>query len=127
MFNKRGPQYHWILDLYRRLGLPIFHNMGEYLKLENEKRIQALLKQKSAEAKEKRIRYKAKRASDLDKRKQWVKHQAIQHTYGSDENDDSCIGGETKPSDSENVLNGITKSASVARPLTSLPPIPNVP
>lgn len=69
MFQKRGSSYHWILDLYSRLGLPIFEHMWEYLQHENESQMQALLKQKTVEAKEKRILYKAKRASDLDSRK----------------------------------------------------------
>ena len=88
MYNKRGPEYHWILDLYSRLGLPVFENMQEYLKLENEKRMKALVKQKTIEAKEKRIKYKAKRAIEQEKRRRWVKQQAIQHTYGSDEDED---------------------------------------
>ena len=88
MYQKRGPHYHWILDLYNHLGLPVFENMREYLEHENESRMQALLKQKTIEAKEKRVAYKAKRASDLDKRKKWVKQQALKHTYGSDDDED---------------------------------------
>ena len=66
MYSKRGPQYHWILELYSRLGLPVFEQMREYLQHENENWMQALLKQRAEEAKKKRITYKAKRASDYD-------------------------------------------------------------
>ena len=88
MWWKRGPQYHWILELYNRLGLLVFENTWKYLQHENESRMQVLLKQKIEEAKEKQTAYKAKRASDLDSRKKWVKQQVIRHTYGSDEEED---------------------------------------
>ena len=31
LFQKRGKEYHWILDLYRRMGLPELHGMKEFV------------------------------------------------------------------------------------------------
>ena len=75
--------------------------MREYLQHENKSWMQALLKQKTEEAKEKRIAHKAKRASNLDSRKKWVKQQAIRHTYGSDdeEEDDKTSSKRVESSD----------------------------
>ena len=121
MYSKRGPQYHWILDLYKRLGLPVFEHMQEYLQRENESRMQALLKQKTEEAKKKRIAYKAKRASDLDNRKRWVKQQTISHTYGSDdeEEDDKTSSKRVESSDfDQNVFTSTKAKACKCGSLT---------
>ena len=123
MYSKRGPQYHWILDLYKRLGLPVFEHMQEYLQRENESRMQALLKQKTEEAKKKRIAYKAKRASDLDNRKRWVKQQSISHsiTYGSDdeEEDDKTSSKRVESSDfDQNVFTSTKAKACKCGSLT---------
>ena len=68
------------------------NNMQEFLKLENEKRIKSLLMQKTIKAKEKNTQHKAKarRALQQEKRQYWVKQQAIEHTYGSDEVEDDA-------------------------------------
>ena len=29
LYERRGPDYHWILDLFERMGLPLFNGMKE--------------------------------------------------------------------------------------------------
>ena len=64
--------------------------------MENEERMEVLLKQKTFEARERRVRHKAKRALEQEQRRRWVKQQAIEHTYGSDEDKDDtkCRGSQ---------------------------------
>lgn len=47
-----------------------------------------LQNEKSDRAKQGRVRMKVARAEDQEARKKWLKHQAIEHTYGHDEDDD---------------------------------------
>ena len=54
--------------------------------------------QKTIEAKGKRIQHKARRALQQEKRQRWVKQQAIQHTYGSDEDEDDAYCRHSKQS-----------------------------
>ena len=47
LFKKRGPQYHWLLDLFEQMGLPILSGMAEALKLSNCERVRVLNAQKT--------------------------------------------------------------------------------
>ena len=38
LISKKGTQYHWLLDLFSRLQLPLFDGMEEALKNANEVR-----------------------------------------------------------------------------------------
>ena len=86
--KKKGLSYHWILDLFSRLKLPIFDGMTEGLKKANEIREKALAKKQTDSAKENRTNWKKARAQEHQERKQWMKRQAVYHTYGSDDDDD---------------------------------------
>ena len=83
---KRGHSYHWILDLFSRLKLPIFDGMADALKKVNEIRAKNLSKKKTDEAKEKRTKWKKARAQEQQERKSWSRRQRIEHNYGSEEN-----------------------------------------
>ena len=86
--KKRELSYHWILDLFSRLKLPIFDGMAEGLKKANEVREKSLAKKQTDLAKEKRTNWKKARAQEHQERKQWMRRQAVYHTYGSDDDDD---------------------------------------
>lgn len=52
---KRGLSYHWILDLFSRLKLPVFDGMADALKKANEIQAKDLLKKKTDEVKENKM------------------------------------------------------------------------
>lgn len=55
MWEKRGKEYHWIPDLYRRLGLPLYQGMEEAYTMANIKRKRGLDRIKGSKAKHRRI------------------------------------------------------------------------
>ena len=81
----RGDDYHWIVDLYERLKLPVVGAVVEALKKAVKERAAELEKQKLEESKRKRIQHKVARAEDQAERRRWVKRQSLQHTYGNDD------------------------------------------
>ena len=83
--KKHGQSYHWILDLFSRLKLPIFDGMLDALEKANKIRAKNLAKKQSEEAKEQRTKWKKARAQEQQERKLWSRRQRIEHTYGSDE------------------------------------------
>ena len=86
--KKRGMSYHWLLDLYKRLKLPILDGMAEALQKANEIRSKNLEQKQTDESREKRSSWKKKRVEEGELRKRWRRSQRIQHTYGSDEEDE---------------------------------------
>ena len=85
LYQKHGNTYHWIVELFRRLRLPIFDGMVEALQSATEVRAKNLSKKKTVNAKE---RCTKTRAQEQQERKLWSRRQRIEHTYGSD--DDDC-------------------------------------
>ena len=89
LFKKRGPQYHWLLDLFERMRLPILAGMAEVLKLSNCKRAKTLAYRKKKEAKRKRSLSVAKhRGEEQQQRQAWGKKQKLMHSYGPEPLDD---------------------------------------
>ena len=86
--KKHGLSYHWLLDLFTRLKLPIFNGMPEALKKANEVRSKNLAKKQTDEAKDKRTDWKKARVQEQEERKQWSRRQTIYHTYGSDDDNE---------------------------------------
>jgi len=33
LYEKRGPEYHWILELFQRMGLPLFDGMKDQVRV----------------------------------------------------------------------------------------------
>ena len=66
--GKRGIQYHWLLDLFRRLRLPLFDGMEEALKKANEERAKKLEKIKT----------------DVSKKKDWTEKEERNRTRGKE-------------------------------------------
>ena len=81
-FENRGKEYHWVIDLYERMKLPVLPEVVRAFRKATEERMKELAKKKTVEAKQKRISNKVARAEDQEERKKWVKRQAILHTYG---------------------------------------------
>ena len=92
LYQKHGNTYHWIVELFRRLRLPIFDGMVEALQSATEVRAKNLSKKKTVNAKERRTQWKKARAQEQQERKLWSRRQRIEHTYGSD--DDDCSSEE---------------------------------
>ena len=88
-FHNRGPEYHWITDLYGRLNLPILPEVVRAFQKATQEQMKELEK-KFDGTKQMRVSQKIARAEDQEEWKKWVKRQAILHTYGvEDEEDDS--------------------------------------
>ncbi|XP_020906399.1 transcription initiation factor TFIID subunit 11 [Exaiptasia diaphana] len=92
--EKRGDDFHWVTELYRRLRLPITTAVLTALRKASTERIKALRRKQSEEGKKKRISQKVARREDQEERRRWTKRLALTHTYGSDDddNDDSQTG-----------------------------------
>lgn len=91
-YEVRGPQYHWVTDLYERINLPILPAIMRALSEAVKLRAAELQKQKSNHSKALRVRMKVARAEDQEARKKWVKRQAIVHSYGQDDEGDDEPG-----------------------------------
>ena len=107
--KNRGLSYHWLLDLFKRLNLPIFDGMAEGLKKANEIREKNLNKKQSDSAKEKRTNWKKARAQEHQERKQWMKRQTVYHTYGTDDDED-----DDEMSDEEGTTTTTTRRATAS-------------
>lgn len=89
MCEKRGCGYHWLLDLFKSMGLSISTGMVEALRSSN-----VSLLQKSKKIKEKVVKNKKRaskrqhRTTEQEERKKWDHTQKITHTYG--ETDKGC-------------------------------------
>ena len=42
MYQRRGPQYHWVIELFRRMKLPVFDDVHQALEEFNKARKQML-------------------------------------------------------------------------------------
>lgn len=93
----RGEGYHWVMDLYECLKLPVFPAVVEALAKGVQEHITTTTKQQSDEGKKKRVQQKVARAEDQAERKKWGKRQAVQHSYGADDEDEDGVGEEEDP------------------------------
>ena len=81
LIGKKGTRYHWLLDLFGRLKLPILDGMQEALEQANKNRKKKLEKLRCEESKKKRIKWKNAWDLEQQERKQWAKQQEIKHDY----------------------------------------------
>ena len=86
MYQKRGPQYHWVVELFERLKLPVFEGVQAALEAFNEQRKLSLDHEKTDSSKRRRIQLKTERTVDAQCRKVWSKKHG-HDTYGSDDSD----------------------------------------
>ena len=88
MYNKHGPSYHWVPELFRRLGLPVFEGLQEQLEALNRERKAQLDRAKTERVKRRRIQLRRERVLDAQRRKEWSKAHG-RDTYGSDDEADT--------------------------------------
>ena len=93
MYRKRGPQYHWVVELFWRLKLPVYDGVHRALGDFNNLRMEKLEHEKTEKSK-KRISLKVERAKDAQHRKEWSRKHG-HDTYGDDEDDSDTA--ELKP------------------------------
>ena len=93
MYRKRGPQYHWVVELFRRLKLPVYDDVHRALENFNGLRMKQLEFAKTEKSKKRRIQLKGERTKDAQRRKVWSKLHG-HDTYGDDEDSDTA---ELKP------------------------------
>ena len=86
MYEKRGPQYHWVVELFERLKLPVFDGVQAALEAFNRQRKMNLDQEKTDSSKRRRIQLKCERTVDAQRRKLWSKKHG-HDTYGSDDSD----------------------------------------
>ena len=86
MYEKRGPQYHWVIELFRRMKLPVFDGIQAALETFNKQRKRGLDRKKMVEYKQRRIRLRVQRMKDEQVRKEWSKKHG-HNTYGDDDSD----------------------------------------
>ena len=65
MHQRCGVGYHWIPELFRRMGLPVFDGVQEALERDNEARKKDLERAKGSPARKKRVASKRKRAYEV--------------------------------------------------------------
>ena len=97
-----GPDYHWVVDVLTRMGLPVFSGVPAILKMLNNKRHKILENQKTKLGRLKRKRYlKRRKVYDRKKREAWTKTAGKGHDYhGADDETPkgkSRLGGEMRP------------------------------
>ena len=121
MYEKRGPQYHWVVELFERLKLPVFDGVQAALEAFNQQRKLYLDQEKTDSFKQRRIQLKKERTMDSQCRKLWSKRHG-HDTYSSDDSD--IDEDEIKPKRQKSVQ--LEGSAGVDPPLTNVPTIVNV-
>ena len=118
--SKKGTGYHWLLDLFGRLKLPVLDGMQEALEKANQVRKKKLDKLKDDEAKKKRIKWKNARDLEQEERKQWARQQAIRHDYGQEGEDDLEIEAVEADDDHSIDARDLLGNSSVSGPESSV-------
>ena len=103
----------WVADLYEHLNLPVLPAVVEALEKEVADRMKEVNRGKTDHKKRIQIQMKVARAEEQEARKKWVKRQALQHTYGQDEDvdedeavDPAVIEGAWEPMRGTQEVNG---------------------
>ena len=85
MHSKRGLEYNWIPELYRRMKLPVFEGVQQALEAYNKRRKAALDIRKDEKHKKRRLQLKIERTRDAQLRKAWSKRHGHDTYYDQDE------------------------------------------
>lgn len=94
-YELKGPGYHWILELFESLNLPLFDGMEEAILRSNHSRMKQIEKSRSKQAKTERIKRRHISEHEQAERKRWNKQQSIVHTYGEQDSSKRCRCGST--------------------------------
>ena len=81
---QQGPVFHWKLDLFQQLNLPVYDGVRESLERLNHRRKKALDQIKTTRARKRRVQLKTLRSQEAQQRKLWSKQHG-QDTYGDEE------------------------------------------
>ena len=96
MYQRRGPQYHWVIELFRHMKLPVFDGVHQALEEFNKARKQVLESRQTEKFRKRRIQLKVERTKDAQRRKAWsYKHG--HDTYGDHDSGDDEDDLELKP------------------------------
>ena len=95
MFKEKGPGYHWILELFNRLNLPLFDGMKEAVVMANTDCMKKIEKSREKQTKTERVRLLMARKHEQAECQRWGKQQTIVHTYGKQDGSKSCKCGST--------------------------------
>ncbi|XP_068705034.1 uncharacterized protein [Montipora foliosa] len=68
LFKEKGAQYHWIIELYSRMGLPVLSGIQEICQHDNRERMKLLEYYKTDAGKKKRVKRKVNRAEEQELR-----------------------------------------------------------
>ena len=68
-FNHRGSDYQWIVELYKRMNLPVLPEVVRAFQKATKERMTELEKKKTDEAKQKRVSQKIARSEDQEEQK----------------------------------------------------------
>ena len=82
--------YHWILELFANMKLPILDGMKEGCLKANKERQRHLKHKSLLLAKQRRFALKIARAEVQEARKAWVRNHANAHTYGESSGSDEA-------------------------------------
>ena len=88
MHAKCGTKYHWISEVYQRMGLPVFEGVQEALEIHSLQRKRKLERVQTTPVKKRRIELKKMRVQEGFRRSEWTKKHGHDHTYG---NDNKCV------------------------------------
>ena len=106
--RRRGTQYHWLLDLFGRLNLPIFDGLKETLSKDNERRMAHIEYIRKESVRKRRVELRYQRNKDSERRKK-----ASVHTYYGQDND--CPDDVVSPSAVALPLSSGKQPAGVAK------------
>ena len=85
MKSIRGTQYHWLPELYEKLGVPDFDGVRAYYKEKGRKREARRLERQTTKYKKKAYAAKHKhRVTEQAKRKEFGEKEKLGHTYNTD-------------------------------------------
>ena len=80
-FNQQGAAYHWKPELFRRMNLPVYDGVAEWLKKQNTRRKTQLDARKTEKAMRRRVELKRLRVHEGQERILWSKQHG-KDTYG---------------------------------------------
>ena len=90
MYGKHGPQYHWVIELFKLLKLPVFDGVQAALEAFNRQRKANLDNVKTSKCKHRRIELRVERKGDAQRRKEWSKKHG-HDTYGDNDSDEDRV------------------------------------
>ena len=68
LVKRKGPTYHWVRDLFWRMGLLEVDGVDDIMRKENEERMKRLERQQTERVKKQRVTFKQKHQQEQKKR-----------------------------------------------------------